>query len=126
MTIKKKIDFESLEESFKQFMIDEGSNKENDENRATLLFEKIIRRLNNKEEDKVVKKAEIIKNEIKEELELNTEDLEEVESVLKEKKSLGEKTKGKGDKKKDKNKEKDINKLRKDEIKKVKIKIKKN
>ena len=116
---KKKIDFESLEESFKQFMIDEGSNKENDENRAAALFDKILRRLNNKEEETVVKKAEVIKNEIKEELELNSEDLQEVEAVLKEKKFLGEKGKVKGDKKKDKKTEKDVKKLKSEEIIKV-------
>lgn len=111
---KKKIDFESLEESFKQFMIDEGSNKENDENRAAALFEKIHKRLNIHQEENVVKKGEIIKNEIKEELEQNAEDLEEVELVLKDKKLLGEKNKN--DKRKETRMEKDVNKLRKDEI----------
>jgi len=111
---KKKIDFESLEESFKQFTIDEGSNKENDENRAAALFEKIHRRLNTHQEENIVKKGEIIKNEIKEELELNAEDLLEVEAVLKEKKLHGEKNKH--EKKKETRMEKDINKLRKDEI----------
>ncbi len=111
---KKKIDFESLEESFKQFTIDEGSNKENDENRAAALFEKIHRRLNTHQEENIVKKGEIIKNEIKEELELNAEDLQEVEAVLKEKKLHGEKNKH--EKKKETRMEKDINKLRKDEI----------
>ena len=100
-------------------MIDEGSNKENDENRAAALFDKILRRLNNKEEETVVKKAEVIKNEIKEELELNSEDLQEVEAVLKEKKFLGEKGKVKGDKKKDKKTEKDVKKLKSEEIIKV-------